>query len=186
MAVSTIAFEESQTMLASLSTLMRNASHRPGHVTSRAFTLVEIMVVVVIIGLLAALALPAFQRTQRATQNSRAINDFRVFVQAFEVYNTQNGAWPANAGAGVVPTGMSKDFKEDTWKAPVNILGGRWNWDVNRSEFVAGVSISGATASDEQLTEIDVKIDDGNLSTGLFQKISGSPTRVSYILEANP
>jgi type IV pilus assembly protein PilA len=184
--VSTIAFEESQAMLASLSTSMRNASHRPGHVTSRGFTLVEIMVVVVIIGLLAALALPAFQRTQRATQNSRAINDFRVFVQAFEVYNTQNGAWPANAGAGVVPTGMSKDFKEDTWKAQVNILGGRWNWDVNRAEFMAGVSISGATASDEQLTEIDVKIDDGNLSTGLFQKISSSPTRVSYILEANP
>jgi type IV pilus assembly protein PilA len=186
MDLSNVAFGQSQGMLAPLSTPMRNASHRLGHVTSRGFTLVEIMVVVVIIGLLAALALPAFQRTQRATQNSRAINDFRVFVQAFEIYNTQNGTWPANASAGVVPTGMSKDFKEDTWKAPVNILGGRWNWDLNRAEFLAGVSISGATVSDEQLLEIDTKLDDGNLSTGFFQKLPGSPTRVSYILEMNP
>lgn len=165
---------------------MRNAPHRTGHAASRGFTLVEIMVVVVIIGLLAALALPAFQRSQRASQNSRAINDFRIFAQAFEVYNTQNGTWPPNAAAGVVPTGMSKDFKEDTWRAPINVLGGRWNWDVNRSEFLAGVSVSGATVSDEQLIEIDTKLDDGNLSTGFFQKISSSPTRVSYILEFNP
>ncbi len=165
---------------------MSSASHRPSHVASRAFTLVEIMVVVVIIGLLAALALPAFQRSQRASQNARAINDFRIFVQAFEVYNTQNGQYPANAGAGVIPTGMSKDFKEDTWQANPNVLGGRWNWDLNRPEFIAGVSISGATVSDAQLMEIDSKLDDGNLSTGFFQKIAGSPTRVTYILQANP
>ena len=62
------------------------------------------MIVVVIIGLLAALAIPAFQRVQRASQNARIINDFRVFSQAFEIYNSQNGAWPNNAGPGVVPT----------------------------------------------------------------------------------
>ncbi len=43
-----------------------------------------------------------------------------------------------------------------------------------------------ATASDEQLREIDNKLDDGNLSTGLFQKIADNPARVSYILEQNP
>jgi len=165
---------------------MRSVLHRSGHVTTRGFTLVEIMVVVVIIGLLASLAIPAFQRVQRSAQNARAINDFRIFAQAFEVYNSQNGGWPPNAGAGVIPTGMSKDFKEDTWKAASTILGGRWNWDVNRPEFAAGVSISGATVSDEQLIEIDTKLDDGNLTTGLFQKITDSPTRISYILQQNP
>jgi type IV pilus assembly protein PilA len=166
---------------------MRSTSQRSRRIPSRGFTLVEIMVVVVIIGLLAALAIPAFQRAQRASQNARVANDFRIFAQAFEVYNTQNGGWPANAGAGVIPTGVSKEFKEDVWKAAATVIGGRWNWDVGRAEFAAGVSISGSTATDAQLQEIDAKLDDGDLTTGLFIKIgSGSTGRVSYILQPNP
>jgi type IV pilus assembly protein PilA len=162
---------------------MRTTCNRSRLRFTAGFTLVEIMVVVVIIGLLAALAIPAFQRTQRASQNARVVNDFRIFTQAFEIYNAQNGGWPPNAGAGVIPTGMAKDFKEDTWRAAATAIGGRWNWDLNRAEFMAGVSISGPTVTDEQLLQIDAKLDDGDLTTGHFQKLASSPTRVSYILE---
>jgi type IV pilus assembly protein PilA len=160
---------------------MKRACQRLPHSARRGFTLVEIMVVVVIIGLLAALAIPAFQRNQRASQNARAVNDFRIFAQAFEVYNTQYGAWPPNAAAGVVPAGMGGEFKADAWTANPNSIGGRWNWDYNNFAFTAGVSISGFTVTDEQLVEIDAKLDDGDLTTGLFRKISA--TRVSYILQ---
>jgi prepilin-type N-terminal cleavage/methylation domain-containing protein len=160
---------------------MSTAPHRHGRRPRGAFTLVEIMVVVVIIGLLAALAIPAFQRNQRASQNARAVNDFRVFAQSFEIHNSQNGGWPPNAGAGVVPVGMSGSFKVDAWTAPKNSLGGRWNWDYNRAEFVAGLSITNFTVNDAQLTEIDMKLDDGNLATGQFRKIAAN--RVTYILE---
>ncbi len=160
---------------------MNSTSHRFDLKTPRGFTLVEIMVVVVIIGLLAALALPAFQRSQRASQNARAINDFRIFVQSFEVYNTQNGSWPADSGAGAIPSGMSGDFKEDSWTANPNTLGGRWNWDQGRAWATAAVSVTGFTVTDAQLLEIDIKLDDGNLTTGFFRKISS--TRVSYIIE---
>jgi prepilin-type N-terminal cleavage/methylation domain-containing protein len=160
---------------------MSFASQRPHSVRTRGFSLVEIMVVVVIIGLLAALAIPAFQRNQRASQNARAINDFRIFVQAFEVYNTQNGSWPADSGGGVVPTGMSGDFKEDAWTMARNSLGGRWNWDTNRTWANAAVSVTNFTVVDEQLQEMDAKLDDGNLTTGFFQKVAAN--RVSYIIE---
>lgn len=160
---------------------MKRACQRLPHSARRGFTLVEIMVVVVIIGLLAALAIPAFQRNQRASQNARAVNDFRIFAQAFEVYNTQYGAWPPNAAAGIVPAGMSGEFKTDAWTSNPNSIGGRWNWDYNNAAFTAGVSISGFTVTDEQLVEIDAKLDDGDLTTGLFRKISAS--RVSYILQ---
>jgi len=167
---------------------MSSAPHRPSHATHRGFTLVEIMVVVVIIGLLAALAIPAFQRSQRASQNARVINDFRIFAQAFELYNAQNGAWPNNVGAGVIPTlpvPMAGDFKADTWQAATTPIGGRWNWDNNLSSGgFAGISISATGAyplvSDAQLAEVDAKLDDGDLTTGLFQKVSA--TRVTYIL----
>jgi type II secretory pathway pseudopilin PulG len=141
------------------------------------------MIVVVIIGLLAALAIPAFQRVQRASQNARVINDFRVFSQAFEVYNTVNGVWPNNVGAGQVPTApvpMTGDFKAATWQA-VTVLGGRWNWDNNlASGGEAGICISNFTCTDAQLEEIDAKIDDGDLTTGNFMKTQ--PTRVMLVL----
>ncbi len=150
---------------------------------TRAFTLVEIMVVVVIIGLLAALALPAFQRSQRASQTARVVNDFRVFMQAFEMYNTQNGVWPNNVGAGVIPTtpvSMANDFRAATWQAQTAI-GGRWNWDNSlTSGGYAGIAISGFTCLDSQLQDIDSKLDDGDLTTGHFRQISSN--RVALIL----
>jgi type IV pilus assembly protein PilA len=159
---------------------MSLAPHRLNPDCRRGFTLVEIMVVVVIIGLLAALAIPAFQRNQRASQNARVINDFRIFVQSFEIYNTQNGSWPADSPAGVVPTGMSGNFKEDTWTAKT-VIGGRWNWDQGRSWAAAAVSISGFTVTDAQLVEIDTKLDDGDLTTGFFRKVSAA--KICYIIE---
>jgi prepilin-type N-terminal cleavage/methylation domain-containing protein len=145
------------------------------------FTLVEIMIVVVIIGLLAAIAIPAFQRVQHAAQISRMVNDFRVFSQAFEGYCALKGTWPANAGPGVVPAGMSKtSIKVSVWQA-TTAIGGRWNWDQNISGFTAGVSVSNFTCTDADLQAIDAKLDDGDLSTGNFRKVSSS--RVMYILE---
>jgi prepilin-type N-terminal cleavage/methylation domain-containing protein len=148
--------------------------------TARGFSLLEVMLVVVIIGLLAAIAIPAFKRVQLSAQTNRAANDFRVFSQAFETYATQNGTWPPNASAGVVPAGMSGSFKTSVWQATTSI-GGRWNWDRNLGSVSAGISIQNFTASDAQLAAIDAKLDDGDLGTGVFQKVSAN--RVTYILE---
>ena len=64
------------------------------------FTLVEIMIVVLIIGLLAAMAYPAFMKVKTHAQASRVANDFRSFAGLFEAYTLDNGTYPADASPG--------------------------------------------------------------------------------------
>ena len=55
------------------------------------FTLVEIMIVVVIIGLLAAMAIPAFQKVRIASQDKAVLNNARQLSAASEQYFMENG-----------------------------------------------------------------------------------------------
>jgi prepilin-type N-terminal cleavage/methylation domain-containing protein len=55
--------------------------------TKRAgFTLVEIMIVVAIIALLAAIAVPGFLRARKRSQASKVLNDLRLISSAMDQY----------------------------------------------------------------------------------------------------
>jgi type IV pilus assembly protein PilA len=55
------------------------------------FTLVEIMIVVVIVGFLAALALPAFNKIKVATQDKAILNQARQLGSAADQYYLEKG-----------------------------------------------------------------------------------------------
>jgi type IV pilus assembly protein PilA len=60
--------------------------------TSRkGFTLVEIMIVVVIIGLLAAMAVPAFNKVREEARRKAIINNLRQVASAGQQYILENG-----------------------------------------------------------------------------------------------
>lgn len=60
--------------------------------TKRAgFTLVEIMIVVAIIALLAAIAVPGFLRARKRSQASRILNDLRLIDSAVDQYAIETG-----------------------------------------------------------------------------------------------
>jgi prepilin-type N-terminal cleavage/methylation domain-containing protein len=55
------------------------------------FTLVEIMIVVAIIALLAAIAVPGFLRARKRSQASKILNDLRMIDSAIDQYAIENG-----------------------------------------------------------------------------------------------
>jgi prepilin-type N-terminal cleavage/methylation domain-containing protein len=57
----------------------------------RGFTLVEIMIVVAIIALLAAIAVPGFLRARKRSQASRILNDLRLIDAAVDQYAIETG-----------------------------------------------------------------------------------------------
>ena len=54
------------------------------------FTLVEIMIVVAIIALLAAIAVPGFLRARKRSQAGRVVNDLRLIDAAVDQYAVEN------------------------------------------------------------------------------------------------
>jgi type IV pilus assembly protein PilA len=68
------------------------------------FTLVEIMIVVVIIGLLATMAIPAFQRVTIASQDKAVLNNARQLSAAADQYFLESGVSTVTLSDLVGPT----------------------------------------------------------------------------------
>src|ERR1700686_802690 len=80
--------------------------------TKRAgFTLVEIMIVVAIIALLAAIAVPGFLRARKRSQASKILNDLRLIDAAVDQYAIETSKL---TGAAVNVTDWTNYLKKDT------------------------------------------------------------------------
>jgi len=73
--------------------------------TQKGFTLIELMIVVAIIGILAAIAIPAYQDYTARAQVTEAFNLAGAQKLAVTEYHSNWGTWPANNSA----AGISAD-----------------------------------------------------------------------------
>lgn len=138
------------------------------------FTLVELAVVASIIGILAALALPAFQRSRDNARIGALQHDLRLYEQELDTYELDNGHYPPSVSTpGVFPMGMENRMSQ-AWKLP-SPIGGAYRWvytteedPTDRSAYIDIVhSAQYPIAIDPpRLIDIDAGIDDGDPSTG--------------------
>ncbi|MGA2017827.1 MAG: type II secretion system protein [Opitutaceae bacterium] len=141
------------------------------------FSLVELAVVVLIIGILAAASVPALMRNALNARSSAVMNDLRVYAGAFQAYAQEHGDWPPGGlGPGAFPPGMEGYLNQTNW-GRVTPIGGYYQFATQSPQqggryaaviIIASVGPNQVTSDSIQLSDIDRKFDDGNLSTGNF------------------
>ncbi|MCF7816527.1 MAG: type II secretion system GspH family protein [Kiritimatiellales bacterium] len=144
-----------------------------------AFTLVEIMIVVAIIGLLASLGLPNLLKAGKKSRSARFAREIKNAGHAFVQYAFDHGTYPPDKTPTEMPVGMAEYLKGFPW-AEDTVIGGQWDWDYGQFGVSAGVSVYSPGWSSAQMQEIDAMIDDGNLATGEFRERASG---YIYVLE---
>lgn len=132
------------------------------------FTLVEVMILVVIIGLLAGMAMPAFQKARISTQNTRVSNDLRVFREGFSNYSLDEGQWPPDSAPGEMPPQLEGYVTATVFEART-VVGGRYDWNFQDGAYEASIAMVDTFMDQSQALDIDARVDDGDLSTGQFR-----------------
>jgi prepilin-type N-terminal cleavage/methylation domain-containing protein len=154
------------------------------------FTLVEIMIVVAIIGLLCAIAIPGISNARTMSQRVYLTEEIKDTAEAFEMYEADhNGMLPLQSPgssmvistAGVVPPGMSVYMpKNSHW---TNGSYGTWYW-IYWPQAVPGyqamIYLYNPQMTDADIAFFDQKLDDGNPNTGSIIEY-GSGTLVDLI-----
>ncbi len=136
------------------------------------FTLLEIMIVTVIIGILSSIALPASQKVYRSSKHARFMNDLRTFKDALNICVFETGNPDQGSGTGTLAAEFSSFVSNGKFTAETSI-GGNWDVEYNKSGIGFGLGVHRFDASNSELQAIDERFDDGDLSTGNLQKIAG-------------
>ncbi|MGC9451317.1 MAG: type II secretion system protein [Oceanipulchritudo sp.] len=144
------------------------------------FTLIEIMVVVVIIGLLATLAIPAFKKARMSSRYVKFMNDARVLAGAVDTLYLASGVKPVDSATGNIDPALAEYVREGFFVEETP-LGGQWDVEADDSGIGLGVGVVNFNISSGDLAALDAKYDDGSLDAGRFRLITGS--RYYWVLE---
>jgi type IV pilus assembly protein PilA len=153
-----------------------------------AFSILELMVVIAIISVLAAIAIPAYLSHRDKAKITHIASDLRNFRDGFMVYVAENGCFPPDSHNDA-PYNLKNGYGTEDY-LPIQAWitepywGGFYNWEGLDNYPYAGISLYGTTASQSIMTKLDRVLDNGDLSTGVFRKTPNG--RYTYIVQDSP
>lgn len=115
----------------------------------RGFTIVELLIVIVIIGILASITIVAYNGIQGRARDSARISDINAIRKALEVYKSFNGEYPEENVAGweyshTDPQNFISALKPYLGKTPVDPVNDAANYYYYH-RYAAGTSSWGVT-----------------------------------------
>lgn len=81
----------------------------------RAFTLVELLIVIVIVGVLATIALPNFTKTVEKAKADQAITYLKVIRTGEKIYYANNSTYAACANLGELKSKLGAEVTEENY-----------------------------------------------------------------------
>src|ERR1041385_5651051 len=86
----------------------------------RGFTIVELLIVIVVIGILAALVIVTYNGIQQKARDTERKTDINAVASHLEAYNAQNGRYPtlANVNDAAFRSANMKGLPDDALKDP--------------------------------------------------------------------
>ena len=150
---------------------------------AKAFTLIEIIIVVIVLGILAAVAIPKFANAQGESAVAAAAEDLKSIELALDLYCAQNGAYPPDVNSQVHVPQLDPYFKIPNPFAKPCPIGGVYDWEGPPTWDPPQVSIRNSgtsvfTSADAQ--RLDEHFDDGDLATGRLRQ-DGADRLAFYI-----
>lgn len=76
-------------------------------VVRKGFTIVELLIVIVVIGILATITIVAYSGVQTRARDSQRQSDVNAIVKAIELYYVDMGRYPGGSGSTVINSGWS-------------------------------------------------------------------------------
>jgi general secretion pathway protein G len=143
--------------------------------TTSGFTIVELLVVIVVIAILAAITIVAYNGIQSRAENTKTISAVSQWAKAIRLYEADKGSWPANNSClGSATTYNPSEYNGRCWPGSTS------GWVVNPS-FLSEMQPYIGNSYPEPSTKALIDTANGNEFRGAMYYQNSSTDKRIYV-----